>query len=210
MSVDINKVIFYKSKDFQGDSFTFTVGDSVDFPEGHPDNDKFMSCQVGRETLVNCYQNNDLADTSADLFCQISAGAHPNISTIGGLSKFQVISNSHIYGVDVKVVSKIPNDKANYDLTLEAPRTSVKTNSSNTKYAQCPIADTYESDMTPCKVIVRNSDFPWSVVDMGVIYFSYNKVTGLVKHTLSDGFPSKITVTQEGKTNFCFNIESLQ
>eukprot|EP01133_Synstelium_polycarpum_P016944 gene16944-20156_t len=211
MSVDNNEVLFYKSKNLQEDSYSFRVGDTIEFPADHPDNDRFRSCNVGRDVIVNVYESNDLVGQSN--YSQLRGpGVDNNLQWLGGLSKFQVLSNAFVFAIDIRVVSKIPNDKSSYELTLEAVRSPpCKAISCNANYVQCPITAFDSGDQVICKVLVRQSDYPWSYISNGSIHFKYNMSTGVITHTTDRlSFPSNLSITQEGKTNFCFNIKSLK
>eukprot|EP01133_Synstelium_polycarpum_P009119 gene9119-10695_t len=208
-----NEVKFYKSKNCMGTPVCYKEGDSCAFPANHPDNDKYLSCVVGDKVWVNCYQHNDTCNSEPGVHLVLKSGTHVDLCSLKGLSKFQVLSHKFEFAVDVKLVDNVSpgvDTKCAYEFTL-IPHNSqpVKTFSGN-DYVQCPVPKlTSPNAEVVCQLVCKQVAWPCSVVCNGSVCFQFEPSTGLLKCKKIQGFPSNLSATQEGKTNFCFSLNSL-
>eukprot|EP01133_Synstelium_polycarpum_P019507 gene19507-23369_t len=144
----------------------------------------YLSCVVGENCWVNCYQHNDAFNPETGVHQELKCGTHNDLSSLKGLSKFQVLSNIFGYAIDVKLVDKVsPVDtKCAYEFTIIPYCVQpVKTFSGN-DYVQCPIPKlTPPNAEIVCQIVCKQVAWPGTVVSNGSIYFQYEPSTGILK-----------------------------
>jgi hypothetical protein len=83
---DINQVFFYEKPDYDGTSHTYKEGDDKTFTYPEHLNDLYRSVKVGAAVKVLAWQHSDGSGIH-----KVWETSQPNISSIGGLSKFKVL-----------------------------------------------------------------------------------------------------------------------
>ncbi|NJQ22342.1 hypothetical protein HCO69_22330 [Pantoea sp. LS15] len=81
-----NEVAFYRSKNFGGAGEFYNVYNDVTFWQGDNFNDKYLSLRVIGNVNVHCYQHS----YGTGIYKVYKQGDHPDISEMGGLSKFWI------------------------------------------------------------------------------------------------------------------------
>ncbi len=210
MSIKPNQVAFYKAKNLQGSPVIYNEGDSVAFPPFHPDNDKYLSCEVGSEIWVNAYEHNEAYSPQPGVHEELYSGVHNDLTSLNGLSKFQVLAKHFGYALDIKLVAK--GDVASapagaYELTLIPYQVEPAHCKNGDDYIACPIPKLTPPDSEiVCQLTVRKTAWPGETVANGSIYFKYTPDTGLISFRKTEGFPRNMDINQDGKTNFVFGI----
>lgn len=86
LSVKAAEAAFYRAVNFAGQPENYYVGDDVTFWEGDNYNDKYLSLKVNGDFKVHCYQHS----YGTGIYKVYTRGEYPDISAIGGLSKFWI------------------------------------------------------------------------------------------------------------------------
>eukprot|EP01133_Synstelium_polycarpum_P007843 gene7843-9204_t len=212
MSVESNEVKFYKSKNCQGTPVSYKEGASVAFTPNDPDNDKYLSCIVGTNIWVNAYQHNDAFNPEAGAHENLTAGTHNDLSSLKGLSKFQVLGNEFGYAIDVKLTDKTVPKLADggYEFTIIPYQVEEVKCVTGDDYKQCAIPQLTPPDSEiVCQIVCRATAWPGAVVANGSVYFKYTPTTGLITFRKTEGFPTNMSIVQEGMTNFNFSIDTI-
>jgi hypothetical protein len=84
--VDASAANFYSKKDFEGDKYPYVIGDDVSVPGSL--NDKFLSVNVGTAAKVIAWQHYNQTGIYKEW-----TGQNPDITDIGGLSRFKVVDD---------------------------------------------------------------------------------------------------------------------
>lgn len=210
MSIKTTQVAFYKAKNLQGSPVIYNEGDSIAFEPFDPDNDKYISCEVGSEVWVNAYEHNEAYSPQPGAHEELYSGVHNDLTSLNGLSKFQVLANHFGYALDIKLETKdklADAAKGAYELTLIPYHVDQVHCKSGDDYTACPIPklDPPDSEIV-CQLTVRKTVWPGETVANGSVYFKYTPETGLIGFRKTEGFPEHMDVKQDGKTNFIFEI----
>ncbi|KAF2078203.1 hypothetical protein CYY_000493 [Polysphondylium violaceum] len=209
MSIDSNKVRFFYAKNCSGSYKEYTEGQSIAFEPNDPDNDKYMSCLVGSNVFVNAYQHNDAWNPEPGAHENLNPGTHNDLSSLKGLSKFQILAVGFSYAIDIKILDKLGGAAGAYKLTLIPYQVNPATCVTGDIYKQCPIPKLTPPDAEiVCQVTVQETAWPGATVANGSIYFKYDPTTGLVTFRKTEGWPHNMSITQSGKTNFDFCLDS--
>lgn len=210
MSIKSNQVAFYRAKNLQGSAKIYNEGDSVAFEPNDPDNDKYLSCEVGSDVWVNAYEHNDAYTPQPGVHEELVSGVHNDLTSLNGLSKFQVLAKHFGYALDIKLLTggKLAGAKAgDYDLGLTPFQVDPVHCKNGDDYTSCPIPKLNPPDSEiVCQVTVRQVHPPQQYIANGSIYFKYNPDTGLISFRKTEGFPANMEIKQDGKTNFIFEI----
>ncbi|GAM26461.1 hypothetical protein SAMD00019534_096360, partial [Acytostelium subglobosum LB1] len=208
MTVDTLRVRFFKQKNLAGTyNKEYRVGDSIAFTPHDADNDSYMSCEIGTRCWVNAYQHNDAFNPEPGAHKELRSGVHNDLSELKGLSMFQVLQNTFGYAIDIRVVD-FKGSKDGYKMTMIPYQTAPVSCMCGGDYVQCPIPKLSPPDSEiVCQVIVQATEWPGSTVANGSIYFKYNPTTGLLSYRKTEGFPSNMSLSQEGITQFTFKLE---
>ncbi|MFF5131312.1 beta/gamma crystallin domain-containing protein [Streptomyces syringium] len=84
-----DQVTFYTGLNYTGDAHTYDIGDAVRFAEEDPLNDKFLSVKLGRRARILAWQHGSQRGNYREWEAD-----QPDISNIGGLTRFKVTDNS--------------------------------------------------------------------------------------------------------------------
>ncbi|EGC31853.1 hypothetical protein DICPUDRAFT_57459 [Dictyostelium purpureum] len=210
MSVESNKVKFFTAKNCTGTGVEYTEGDSVAFEPNDQYNDKFLSCIIGTNVWVNAYQHNDVYNPEPGAHEELKSGTHNDLSSLNGLSKFQVLGNEFGYAIDVKLIASgdlVSSPAGTYKFTIIPYQVSAVTCLNGDDYVQCPIPKLNPPNAEiVCQIIVAQTAWPGATVANGSVYFQYDPSTGILNYRKTEGFPTNMDVTQNGKTNFDFKI----
>lgn len=210
MSIKTTQVAFYKAKNLQGSPVIYNEGDSVAFPPFHPDNDKYISCEVGSDIWVNAYEHNEAYSPQPGAHEELGPGVHNDLTSLNGLSKFQVLARHFGYALDIKLEAKdklAGAAKGAYELTLIPFQVDPVKCKNGDEYTACPIPKLTPPDSEiVCQLTVRKTAWPGETVANGSIYFKYTPENGLISFRKTEGFPHNMDIKQDGKTNFIFEI----
>ncbi|ENI4128951.1 hypothetical protein ABXY91_002354 [Vibrio fluvialis] len=86
LNVKAAEAAFYRATNFGGTPETYNVGADVTFWDGDGYNDKYLSLKVTGDVKVHCYQHS----YGTGIYKVYTQGDHPNLSEMGGLSKFWI------------------------------------------------------------------------------------------------------------------------
>ncbi|KAM9955735.1 hypothetical protein ACTFIW_001938 [Dictyostelium discoideum] len=211
MSVDANKVKFFFGKNCTGESFEYNKGETVRFNNGDKWNDKFMSCLVGSNVRCNIWEHNEIDTPTPGKFQELLQGSTNNdLTSINGLSKFQVLPGAFQWAVDVKIVNKVNSTAGSYEMTITPYNVEKVACKDGDDFVQLPIPKLTPADSEiVCHLTVRQTKTPYDYVVNGSVYFKYSPTTGQVAVIKKDEtFPKNMTVTQDDNTSFIFNLNS--
>ncbi|EGG20297.1 calcium-dependent cell adhesion molecule-1 [Cavenderia fasciculata] len=193
-------VTFYTATNYGGEAVQYNEGVTVDFARDDKYNDKFQSCRIPSGLWVNAFQNNDASGTDTGIHQELH-GDQTDLSFMGGLSNFQVLSDAFGYAIDVKLVcgGDLANTPANsYQMDfIPYEVTGVQCINGN-DYIQCPIPklDPPNSEIV-CQVSVKELAWPGANVANGSIYFQYDPSSGIISYSDKGGYPANMTITQD-------------
>ncbi|KAK5580514.1 hypothetical protein RB653_000534 [Dictyostelium firmibasis] len=210
MSVDPTKVKFFFGLNCTGDSFEYDEGQTVEFSDGDEWNDKFLSCIVGASVKCNLWQHNDIT-TAPGNYEQLAQGSTNNdLSSMGGISKFQVIPGDFQWAVDVKLVNNVNTTVGSYEMTLIPFGVQQVSCRDGDDYIQMPIPELSPSDSEiVTQVAVRDTKSGVYVAN-GSCYFKCDPSTGIVSvRKPTDTFPPNMDAIQQDNTTFNFNLNSV-
>ncbi|GAM19759.1 hypothetical protein SAMD00019534_029340, partial [Acytostelium subglobosum LB1] len=210
MTVGTDRVKFYTQKNLAGSyNKEYKVGDSIAFLPNDPDNDKYMSCEIGTECWVNAYEHNDAFNPEPGAHQELKSGVHNDLTSLKGLSMFQVLENKFGYAIDIRLVD-FKDTKGGYKLSLIPYQVNPAVCLSGDAFIQCPIPKLTPPDSEiVCQVVVAETAWPGATVANGSVYFRYNPSTGLLSFRKTEGFPTNMSLTQAGMTQFTFKLEKL-
>ncbi|EGG19822.1 calcium-dependent cell adhesion molecule-1 [Cavenderia fasciculata] len=204
-------VTFYTAKNYGGESVNYAQGTSVAFLPNDKYNDKFLSCKVTSGTWVNAYEHNDAFNPEAGAHEELR-GDNPDLSSLNGLSMFQVLADSFGYAIDIKLVcggSLSSAAAGSYKMTFIPYQVNPVTTMNGDAYIQCPIPKLTPPDSEiVCQLSCQETAWPGATVANGSVYFKYTPNTGVISFRKTEGFPTNMDVTQDGKTNFIFSLNS--
>ena len=189
------EVAFYRQKNFGGTPEYYDVYNDITFWEGDQYNDKYLSLKVIGNVNVHCYQHSH----GTGIYKVYKRGDHPDLSEMGGLSKFWIApagsdgggDEPHDWSIALRVVDDVFNEKnesgrykgrfaapglgtvsplsESPDISDQDARYSLLTGKGNTIDINCGIDIFY----------VKTN----ALVTSGQIIFTYNTSTGSVSIT---------------------------
>eukprot|EP01133_Synstelium_polycarpum_P022462 gene22462-26940_t len=118
MSVQPTEVKFFKSLSCTGDSSSYFEGDTIALPFIASNPDKYLSCIIGSDIWINAYENNDAFNPDIGAHERLESGTHNDLSYLNGVTKFQVLSKSNSFAIDIKLTDKTSAAKGSYLLTM--------------------------------------------------------------------------------------------
>ncbi|EFA79229.1 putative calcium-dependent cell adhesion molecule-3 [Heterostelium album PN500] len=226
------QAIFFTSKNLTGTAVTYNEGDTIAFAPNDQYNvgfynsffnqsfhyyynhyaDKFLSCNIGSSVWVNAYQHNDVYNPEPGVHENLPSGVHNDLSSLQGLSMFQVLANQFAYAIDVKLVCKdslVSSPAGSYAFTIIPYQVNPVTCKNGDDYVQCPIPQLSPPDSEiVCQITVAQTAWPGATVANGSVYFKYDPSTGIISFRQTEGFPTNMDLVQDGKTQFSFGILS--
>eukprot|EP01132_Coremiostelium_polycephalum_P011345 gene11345-13892_t len=204
--VQPDEAIFYLGLNLTGNAYHYKLGASVAFKPDDVLNDKLMSVDIGSNVWVNAYENNDVYNPGG-VHEELQSGVHNDLSSLKGLSKFQVLQNAFKYAIDISLTDPV-NGAGGSELTFKPYQVEPVKVLSGAPAVQCPIPKLGTPADIVCQVSVRKTAWPGETVANGSIYMSYDEKTGLISSKTDANFPKNMTVTQTGLTNFEFKLTS--
>src|SRR5207249_441349 len=133
------------------------------------------SCIVGTGVWVNAYEHNDAYNPEPGVHEELKSGTHNDLTSLHGLSKFQVLANQFGYAIDVKLVAKdslrsSPN--GTYEFTIIPYQVDSVKCLNGDDYKPCPIPKLTPPDSEIiCQVSVRETAWPGQTIANGSVYF---------------------------------------
>eukprot|EP01132_Coremiostelium_polycephalum_P004630 gene4630-5783_t len=197
-TVPNNIVHFFLQKNCVGEFREFKEGDSVMYGPQDPDNDKYMSCIIGKDVWVNCYQHSEPSTRDPGVHEELKSGTNNDLSNLRGLSSFQVIATKYGCAIDLRLRDKVHQKPGEFNLLVTVPDLDPITMTSYSDYRQVPIEkmDDSKQDIL-VKITVTQASSPSDIVATGSLYFRYDKKTGEISTRKNDDFPKNMSITQD-------------
>ncbi|EAL64530.1 hypothetical protein DDB_G0285817 [Dictyostelium discoideum AX4] len=211
MSVAPTKVKFFFGKNCTGESFEYDEGETVRFNYGDEWNDKFMSCIVGASVKCNIWEHNEIDTPTPGKYEQLAQGSTNNdLTSINGLSKFQVIPGDFQWAVDVKIVDNIANTPVgSYEMTLIPFGVPQVVCRDGDDFVQMPIPQLSPADSEIVTQVAVRDTRTGVYVANGSCYFKYDPSTGQVSiRKPVETFPPNMDTVQDDNTSFIFNLNA--
>lgn len=201
--VGLNQTQFYTSSNFGGSPHTYSVGDDVNLYPGNL-NDKFKSAIVGSAAKVLAWKHDSGVGTYTEL-----TGRNPDISSIGGLSRFKVLpSDTRVIAFQFK------------DATGGAPkRYSLKVNAADVGERLL-----YSNEDDEFKLVgtmpVRGPSVTTAIyvrdeqtgvyLATGSIFFQWNEQAQQVDIVSQENFPAQLKYERQDANRFIITLVSNQ
>jgi len=194
---------FYESVSFGGAPRIYSVGDDVNLYPGFF-NDKFKSVIVGPGAKVLAWQHANSTGHYAVL-----TGNNPDITSIGGLSRFKVLAN------DTRVIAFKFKDATGG----EAKRYSLKVNAADVgeqllysnEDDEFKLVGTMPVSGPPVTTAIYLRDEQTGVyLATGSVYFQWNEGTKQVDIVSQENFPAQLKHEREDASRFIITLTSTQ
>ncbi|KAK0650994.1 Beta/Gamma crystallin-domain-containing protein [Cercophora samala] len=193
--VDPSTAKFYVKKEFEGDEYPYSIGADVSVPGSL--NDKFLSVNVGNNTKVIAWQHYNESGVYREW-----EGANPDISDIGGLSRFKVVENN-TRAISFQFVDQTGGTPLQYSLKIDARDVGTVLIKSNEDPLEWHLVGILPAGGPPVTtgVFLRNEG-TGVYLSVGSIYFQWNKDTNEVDIVESEAFPPQLKYTRKGPSAF--------
>lgn len=198
------EVIFFEGKNYQGIAHTYSLygEDEMDCNAGASAlNDKYLSVQVGREVKVLAWEHCD----SSGIYLEWTED-NPDLSEIGGLSRFTVVSASD----SIVAFRLVDQSGAEIRLSLKLQAYAIgestdRSDDNNDEYRIIGHVPTDRPGPEPfvTQVSLRNEDngeYP----STGSVYFNWNDSNQKVDLTYTDNKPAGFEFEQTSAGTFDF------
>ncbi|RYP49407.1 hypothetical protein DL768_004880 [Monosporascus sp. mg162] len=196
--VDATAVNFYSKKDFGGDKYPYTIGDDIEVPTDLID--QFLSVNVGTAAKVIAWQHYN----STGIYKEWT-GENPDITGIGGLSRFKVVEN------DTRAISFIFKDttggaEKQYSLKVKAADVGEILIYSNDGDAY-HLVGIMPSGGPPVTTAIYVRDEKSGVyIATGSVFFQWNSGSGEVDIVESDNWPPQLEWERSGHSSFIVTL----
>jgi hypothetical protein len=196
-----DEVAFFTQNDYKGDKHPYRIGDDINlYPGGL--NDKFKSAAVGSDAKVLAWQHANSSGNYKEL-----EGAVPDLSDIGGLSRFKVITN------DTRVIAFKFTDTTGgaprqYSLKLIAADVGEKLLYSDEDNDFKLVGTIRESGPPVTTAIYIRNEHTGQYFDPGSVFFQWNKNTQQVDIVSNENFPKQLRSERAGPSKFIMALIS--
>ncbi|KAK3936702.1 Beta/Gamma crystallin-domain-containing protein [Diplogelasinospora grovesii] len=202
--VNPTSVNFYAAKDFAGEKFEYKIDDDVALPGSL--NDRFLSVNVGINAKVIAWQHYNESGRYREW-----EGENPDISDIGGLSRFKVVTGD-TRAIAFKFRDATGGSPKKYSLKLVAHDVGVTTLYSNDPED----SDAYRlvgvmpEDGPPVTTALYCRDeevgaYVWT----GSVFFQWDKEANKVDIVENDNWPEGLEEEQTGPSTFVVTLAKL-
>jgi hypothetical protein len=202
---DFGEAIFFEGKNYEGTAHPYPIsgedqatcsGDSLAL------NDKYLSVQVGQGVKVLAWQHCDGSGKYREWTEDI-----PDLSDIGGLSRFKVVGNS-----DSTIAFRlVDRSGAEIPLSLKLQAYAIgestdRSDDNNDEYHIIGHVPTDQAGGEPfvTQVSLRKEVWPGEYLSLGSVYFNWNDSDKKVDLTYTDNKPAGFEFEQTGVGTFDF------
>ncbi|WP_137939361.1 beta/gamma crystallin domain-containing protein [Chitinivorax sp. B] len=196
---EATEACFYGLKHFEGAPTCYAVGTEITFSAGDQLNDYYKSVRVGLNAKVVAWQHNNGTGIYREW-----VGDQPDITDIGGLSKFKVMSHTTL-AIAVRFDDKTSTQPGLHHLLVQSFQ--VGEASSSTGDPAFKLVGFMPPDGPPVTtaVSVRNS-ITGVYVATGSIYFRWNNETKQVDVAEDNNFPSNMSWARASANEFILSL----
>lgn len=199
--IGTDQALFYVSLNFGGSPHTYKIGDDVNLYPGDL-NDRFKSARVGPEAKVLAWKHDSGVGDHAVL-----TGDNPDISYIGGLTRFKVLSE------DTRVIAFQFKDSTGG----AARRYSLKVNAADIGEIlihsndgdEFKLVGTMPEGGPPVTTAIYVRDEQTGVyIATGSVFFQWNPGTKQVDIVSQENFPSQLKHERNDASRFIITLTS--
>jgi len=199
-SVAPNQAAFFTEKNYGGDKFEYEIGPAVSLPGNL--NDRFKSVKVGTNAKVIAWQH--YSETG---YYREWTGDVPDISNIGGLSRFQVVSHN------TRAISFLFQDatggaEKQYSLKVDARDVgTVVLYSAPDDDGDYGLVGIMPKDGPPVTTAIFVRDEHSGIyIAVGSVYFKWNSSTDEVDIVEDENWPKQLTHRRTGPSAFLVTL----
>ncbi|CAJ1923090.1 beta/gamma crystallin domain-containing protein [Aeromonas jandaei] len=196
---------FYRQLNFGGSPERYLAGSDVTFSYGDNFNDKYLSLIVDDGLKVRCHQHSD----GSGIYKEYKTGSYKNMGgEIGGLSKFQVLTNQTSFMMAVQLQTKVPGYKPG-EMSMDFNAADIGSVTALNEYGYVSLPSSATTNYTVCAVYVRDL-MSGIYLATGSVYFRWDELAGIIVINDNDSnLPYNLTYMQDSATSFTFTLESL-
>ncbi|KAL2131686.1 hypothetical protein VTI74DRAFT_4729 [Chaetomium olivicolor] len=202
--IDPTAAVFYASPDLTGTATPYAIGADISLPTSL--NDKFQSVNVGASAKVIAWQHYD----ESGIYQEWAAGEHPDISSIGGLSRFKVVEGN-TRAVAFAFKDATGGKKRQYSLKVEARDVGTVTlysgeegEGEGTEYRLVGIMPEGGPPVTTALYVRDESSGAY--VALGSVYFQWSEKEDRVEIVENENWPAQLKQERTGASTFVLTL----
>lgn len=199
--VSDGEVVFFTKSQYEGDKHSYRIGDDINLYPGEL-NDKFKSAVVAWDAKVLAWQHDNASGHYKEL-----EGTVPDLSDIGGLTRFKVIS-SDTRVIAFKFTDKTGGAPKQYSLKLIAADVGEKILYSDEDDEFKLVGTIRESGPPVTTAVYLRNEHSGQYFDPGSIYFRWNKDSKQVDIVEEGNFPKQLRHERAGPSKFIIELIS--
>ncbi|KAK4132146.1 DUF1881-domain-containing protein [Trichocladium antarcticum] len=198
--VDPQAALFYEGKNFTGTQHDYKVGDNISVP--HELNDKLLSTNIG--SLAKVIGWRDYGSGGGGIF-QEWTGAQPDITSLGGLSRF-LVSPISSRAISFLFKDATGGKDRQYSLKVDARDVGEALLYSNVDDQYRLVGVMPENGPPVTTAVYIRDELSGVYLAVGSIYFEWNAAEDKVDIVQDGNWPKQLKSEQTGKSAFLITL----
>lgn len=199
--VDSQAAVFYEGKDFEGTEHDYKVGDNISVSEDL--NDKLLSVNIGSLAKVIAWRDYDNSSDSGTF--QEWTGPQPDITSLGGLSRFAVTAIND-RAISFLFKDATGGDERQYSLKINAAEVGEALLYSNVDDEYRLVGIMPDNGPPVTTAIYLRDEYSGVYIAVGSIFFQWDEANDQVEIVQDDNWPNQLTSEQTDKSAFLITM----
>lgn len=198
-----DEATFYTQLAYQGDPHAYKLGSDIELYPGHL-NDQYQSVRVGAMVKVLAWQHAGMAGRYQEWDVD-----QPDITSIGGLSHFQVVELGTL-PIAIRLEDATGAAPGSYSLTAESYQVGrITVPSGDPEYGLIGIMPVDGPPVTTAIYVRDEQPGHGQFVATGAIYFIWNGATGTIDVADQTNFPANMDYQRADRNKFTLRLISV-